>query len=271
MRMRKKPNLLPRLERVEALRVPEPEALAGRWRELLPGCAGVHLELGCGKGRFTAETAARSPDVLLAAVEKVPEALVVAMERAAAAGLNNVRFLDRDVVMLPSFFQPGEAGRIYLNFCDPWPKSRCAKNRLTAPGFLRLYGTVLAPGGELWFKTDNLPLFEWSLEQFAAEGWELREVTRDLHGQGVTGVMTDYEAKFHAQGVKINRLVAVKTERTNTTAAGTPPRLRNASLSDAKGRADSLAAFEKQRREAEEERRQDAEQKQRQEAEDPCE
>ena len=83
--------------------------------------------------------------------------------------------------------------------------------------------------------------------------------------------MTDYEAKFHAEGVKINRLVAVKTERTNTTAAGTPPRLRNASLSDAKGRADSLAAFEKQRREAEEERRQDAEQKQRQEAEDPCE
>ena len=237
MRMRKKPN------------VAEPETLRGRWRELLPDCAGLHLELGCGKGRFTAETAALTPQILLAAVEKVPEALVVAMERAQAAGLQNVRFLDRDVMRLADFFAPGEVERIYLNFCDPWPKSRCAKNRLTAPGFLRLYGEVLAPGGELWFKTDNLPLFQWSLTQFTDEGWELREVTNDLHAAGITGIMTDYEAKFHAQGVKINRLAAVKTAETKTTAAGVPPRLRNASLSDAKGRAESLAAFERKKQE----------------------
>ena len=85
---------------------------------------------------------------------------------------------------------------------------------LTAPSFQRLCAAALAPGGEIWFKTDNSPLFEWSVEQLAAGGWELREVTRDLHENGPVGVMTDYEAKFHAQGVKINRLVAVKGEHT---------------------------------------------------------
>ena len=244
MRMRKKPNLLPRMERTAAVLVREPETLRGAWRETFPGYDALWLELGCGKGRFTADTAAENPSALLLAVEKVPDAMVVAMERCVERGLENVRFLDRDAALLPELFAPGEVDRIFLNFCDPWPKSRCAKNRLTAPGFLRLYADVLPEGGELHFKTDNLPLFRWSEEQLAAEGWLLREVTNDLHAGGVIrGVMTDYEAKFHAEGVKINRLVAVKTAETKSTADGVPPRLRNASLSDAKGRAESAAAF----------------------------
>ena len=251
MRMRKKPNLLPRMEKAGAVLVTEPETLHGRWREAFPGHDALWLELGCGKGRFTAGTAAQHPEALLLAVEKVPDAMVVAMERAVEQGLDNVRFLDRDVALLPDLFAPGEADRIFLNFCDPWPKSRCAKNRLTAPGFLRLYADVLPVGGELHFKTDNLPLFEWSLEQFSAEGWALSELTNDLHAGGVRGVMTDYEAKFHAEGVKINRLVATRTAQTKTTADGVPERLRNASLRDAKGRADSLAAHEKNERERE--------------------
>ena len=236
MRMRKKPNLLPRMERAAAVLAAEPETLRGLWRTLLPGCAALHLELGCGKGRFTADTAAAAPDTLLIAVEKVPDAMVVGMERAVEKGLHNVRFIDRDVTLLPELFTPGEVDRIYLNFCDPWPKSRDAKHRLTAPGFLRLYADALDMGGSIWFKTDNLPLFQWSLEQFEAEGWDLSEVTNDLHAAGICGVMTDYEAKFHAQGVKINRLVATKTDRTKTTAAGTPERLRDAALSDARGK-----------------------------------
>ena len=250
MRMRKKPNLLPRMERTAAVRIADPESWRGRWRELMPACRALHVELGCGKGRFTADTAAQDPDVLLIAVEKVPDAMVVGMERVCARGIENVRFIDRDVALLPELFAPGEAARIYLNFCDPWPKSRCAKNRLTAPGFLRLYADVLPVGGELWFKTDNLPLFCWSLEQFTAEGWALSEVTNDLHSDGVRGVMTDYEAKFHAQGVPINRLVATRTAETKTTADGAPPRLRNAALADAKGRAESAAAFAAREREA---------------------
>ena len=246
MRMRKKPNLLPRMERAGAVLVREPEGFVGEWREtFFPDCAALHVELGCGKGRFTAETAERNPDVLLLAVEKVPDAMVVAMERVTERGLQNVRFLDRDAALLGTLFAKGEVDRLYLNFCDPWPKSRCAKNRLTAPGFLRLYADALREGGELHFKTDNLPLFEWSVEQFRAEGWELREVTNDLHALGVfrESAMTDYEAKFHAEGVKINRLVAMRRAETKTTASGVPERLRNASLRDAKGRAESLAAF----------------------------
>ena len=244
MRMRKKPNLIPRMARAGAVLLEDPERFRGRWLEAFPACREVHVELGCGKGRFTAETAAQNRDVFLLAVEKVPDAMVMAMERALERGLENVRFLHRDVTALPELLAPGEVQRLYINFCDPWPKSRCAKNRLTAPAFLRLYADALAEGGEIHFKTDNLPLFEWSAEQLTAEGWALREVTNDLHANGIAGIMTDYEAKFHAQGVKINRLVAIKAPETKTTAAGIPERLRNASLSDAKGREASRAAFE---------------------------
>lgn len=242
MRMRKKPNLLPRMERASAVLVREPEALPGRWLDSFPGRRALHIELGCGKGRFTAGTALENPDVLLVAVERVPDAMVVAMERCVELATQNVRFVDRDAGSLDVIFAPGEAERIYINFCDPWPKSRDAKHRLTAPNFLRMYAEVLRPGGEIHFKTDNLPLFDWSREQFAAEGWLLSEVTNDLHAAGAVGVMTDYEAKFHARGIPINRLVAAKTGHTKTTADGDAGRLRNASLADAKGRAESLAA-----------------------------
>ncbi len=210
--MRKKPNLVPRWERCAELLENTPEVHCGRWLADFPGHDRLCLELGCGKGRFTAGMAAAEPGALLCAVEKVPDAMVVAMERVRDAGLTNVRFLDRDAVLLPEFFAPGEVSRIYINFPDPWPKKKQFKRRLTAPGFQKLYFDLLPPGGEVWLKTDNVPLFEWSLEQFQNCGWELREVTRDLHQNSVTGVMTDYEAKFHEQGVKITRLVAVRGE-----------------------------------------------------------
>ena len=244
MRMRKKPNLRPRMERAAAVQIVTPEELPGKWRETFPGYDALHLELGCGKGRFTADTAEANPDVLLIAVERVPDAMVVGMERAVERGLQNVRFIDRDVTLLPEIFAPGEVDRLYINFCDPWPKSRYAKNRLTAPGFLRLYADVLPVGGEIHFKTDNRPLFDWSVEQIRAEGWAISELTNDLHANGICGVMTDYEAKFHAEGVPINRLVATRTPETKTTADGTPPRLYNASLRDAKGHEASVAAAE---------------------------
>ena len=88
---------------------------------------------------------------------------------------------------------------------------------VTTPKFKRavLRAMLVLPlGGEIWFKTDNDPLFAFSLEQFEQEGWQLREVTHDLHADGPVGVMTDYEAKFYDQGITINRCVAVKTEDT---------------------------------------------------------
>ena len=208
MRMRKKPNLLPRMEKASAVLTTEPEQYRGRWLEAFPGFTGLQLELGCGKGGFTCAAAAAMPETLLVAVEKVPDAMVVAMERAVEAGLRNVRFLDIDAARLPELFAPGEVERIYINFCDPWPKKKQFKRRLTAPGFLELYKQVLRPGGEIWFKTDNQPLFDWSLETFAEAGFRLSQVTRDLHAGGPVGIMTDYEKKFYGEGKPICRLVA---------------------------------------------------------------
>ena len=207
MRMRKKKNLLPRMEACSSLLVADPRALRGRWRELLPDARELRVELGCGKGRFTVETAAAEPDVLLIAVEKVPDAMVVAMERAAKAELHNVFFIDIDANQLPEIFDQGEVDRIYVNFCDPWPTKRHAKRRLTHGNFLKLYRQVLKMGGQIHFKTANQPLFEFSVEELPQFGFELSEVTRNLHETGPVGVMTDYEAKFHDLGQPINRCV----------------------------------------------------------------
>ena len=211
MRMRKKKNLIPRMDRCAPCHVRDGFALKGRWREaLMPGAREVHVELGCGKGRFTAGTAAEHPDVLFIAIEKVPDALVVAMERAMDLGLKNVFFVVGDAALLPAYFAPDEVDRVYINFCDPWPSNRHAKRRLTHRDFLNIYRQVLRTGGEIHFKTDNRPLFEFSLLEFPRAGYALSEVTRNLHENGPRGVMTDYEAKFFAQGLPIHRCVGTK-------------------------------------------------------------
>lgn len=235
MRMRRKTNLDSRLEKCAGLMEQNSQEICGKWREMYPGYRELRLEIGCGKGTFTVETAALELEVFFVAIEKEQNALVMAMEKVLEAKLKNVVFIDGDAANLSAMFAPEELDRIYLNFSDPWPKSRDAKFRLTAPAFLRSYADVLPVGGEIHFKTDNTPLFTWSCDMFRSEGWELRELTGDLHQNGPVGVMTDYERKFFAEGIKINRVVAVKTGQTNDSKAGTPARLRNAALSDARG------------------------------------
>lgn len=210
MRMRKKPNLTARLERCDALLIKDPVQLRGHWRELYPTAREIRLELGCGKGRFSAETAEQNPDVLYIALERVPDAMVIAMERCHAKGLTNIFFIDGDAAALRDYFAPDEVDLIYVNFCDPWPGVKHARRRLTHPQFLVLYRGVLREGGQLHFKSDNHDLFEWSLFQFPKAGFTLSEVSRNLHSGGINGVMTDYEEKFHLQGVPINRCVGIK-------------------------------------------------------------
>lgn len=207
MRMRKKKNLDPRMEACAALWVRDPAQERGRWRERKPDAAHLRLELGCGKGRFTAETAAAHPEDLYVAVERVPDAMVIAMERCRALGLTNVLFIDGDAAALSDYFAPGEVDLIYINFCDPWPSVKHSRRRLTHEGFLRGYRHVLKEGGQIHFKTDNRDLFEWSLFQFPKAGFALSEVTRNLHEHGIQGVMTDYEEKFHSMGAPIHRCV----------------------------------------------------------------
>ena len=212
MRMRKKKNLDSRMEACAALWIKEPAEMKGKWRELKPDARLLRLELGCGKGRFTAETAAAHPDDLYVAVERVPDAMVIAMERCRNMGLTNVFFIDGDAATLSDYFAPDEVDLIYINFCDPWPSVKHSRRRLTAEGFLRSYRKVLKDGGQIHFKTDNHDLYEWSLFQFPKAGFALSEVTRNLHENGICGIMTDYEEKFHSMGTPINRCVGTKGE-----------------------------------------------------------
>lgn len=212
MRMRRKKNLGPRMEACAAWQIKDPKALRGNWRSLMPGAKELRLELGCGKGRFTCQTAAANPEILFVAVERVPDAMVMAMEKARDMGLTNVFYVDADAALLPEFFAPEEVDLIYINFCDPWPPKRHAKRRLTHRNFLKLYREVLKEKGQIHFKTDNAPLFEFSILEFPEAGYDLEEVTRDLHANGVCGIMTDYEEKFHNLGTRINRCVGIKGE-----------------------------------------------------------
>lgn len=212
MRMRKKPNLIPRMEACSDIWIRQPEELLGKWRELYPEARELRLEVGCGKGKFTAETAAAEPDILLIAMEKVPEAMVMAMEKVKAMGLKNVFFIGEDVARVTEIFAPGEIDLLYINFCDPWPHKKHAPRRLTHEGFLKLYQHILKPGSEIHFKTDNVGLFEFSLEQFQKCGFLLKNITDDLHADGPVGIMTGYEEKFYNLGTPIHRCEAVCQE-----------------------------------------------------------
>ena len=205
MRMRKKPNVGPRMEACQEVWIQSPETLQGNWRSLMPEARELRVEVGCGKGKFTVETAAAEPDVLIIAIERVREALVMAMEKAINMGLKNVFFVSMDVAEIETFFAPGEIDLLYINFCDPWPRSKNAKRRLTYHTFLEKYCRVLRAKGEIHFKTDNAPLFAWSLEEFRNFGLTVRNVTDDLHKDGPVGIMTGYEEKFYALGTPIHR------------------------------------------------------------------
>ena len=205
MRMRKMKNLAPRTEACAAYRITDAAQRQGTWRQLKPDATALWVEVGCGKGKFTAETAEANPDVLLIAIERCREAMVVAMEKAKNMGLTNVFFVDMDVALMENCFAPGEIDRLFINFPDPWPRSKNAKRRLTFRTFLRMYSRVIREDGEIHFKTDNAPLFEFTLEELELVGLPAKNVTRDLHANGPVGIMTGYEEKFHALGTPINR------------------------------------------------------------------
>ena len=209
MRMRRMKNLESRMEACAELRITNPADFKGKWRSLKEDCTALWVEVGCGKGKFTAETAEANPDVLLIAVERCREAMVVAMEKAQAMGLKNVFYIDMDVANIEEIFAGFEIDRLFINFPDPWPRKKNAKRRLTHRGFLEKYCRVIKEGDEIHYKTDNAPLFEFSVEEFAACGLQVNNLTRNLHENGIVGIMTGYEEKFHALGTPINRCEVV--------------------------------------------------------------
>ncbi len=209
MRMRKMKNLEPRMEKCTQYRILQPDTLKGNWRSLKPDATALWVEVGCGKGKFTTETAQANPGVLMVAVERCREAMVVAMEKAREMELKNVFFIDMDVDKIEEIFAGEEIDRLFINFPDPWPRKKNAKRRLTHRSFLDKYCRVVKSGEEIHFKTDNAPLFAFSLEEFAACGLQVNNLTQNLHENGIVGIMTGYEEKFHAMGTPINRCEVV--------------------------------------------------------------
>ena len=208
MRMRKKKNLEARLARCMPVFAAEPAARRGAWRALFGNDNPLHLEIGCGKGRFALEMARLHPEINFLAIEREEGALVIATEKAMEAQLPNLRFLSFDAAALGELFEAGEVDLIYLNFSDPWPPNRQRKRRLTWRAYLSVYDRILSEDGAVFFKTDNQRLFEWSLGEICQYGWLLQNISLDLHKSDFDNVMTEYEEKFSSQGSRIYRLEA---------------------------------------------------------------
>ncbi len=197
--------------------VHEPEKLKGQWKTLFGNDFPLHIEIGMGKGKFIMQLAQANPQINYIGIEKYSSVLLRALEKREGSELKNLYFLRFDAEYLNDIFAQGEIDRIYLNFSDPWPKDRHAKRRLTSKEFLAKYNLCLKPEGEVMFKTDNRVLFDFSVEEAEIAGWELKDVTYDLHhSEYVEGnFMTEYEERFSAQGNPIHRLVAYRKQNLN--------------------------------------------------------
>lgn len=209
MRMRKKKNCEVRLEKSGELWIRNPEELFGAWKKEFGNDNPIHIEIGCGKGQFICGMAQKYPDINFVAIEVVRDVMVLAMEKAQPLELSNLRFIIADAAHLDEYFFGGEVSRVYLNFSDPWKKSRQAKRRLTHKNFLDIYKKVINVGDMICFKTDNQKLFEFSLNSFAAENFKMSDITFDLHASGwEDNIMTEYETKFSELGMPIYRVCA---------------------------------------------------------------
>ena len=219
MRMRRKKHLDEKLARCdnlfsfphvngdvrEAIRQPEYIDLAEYFGNENP----VHMEVGCGKGQFVAEIAARNPGINYVAVEINKNVISMACQKAMEKGLRNILFLQGGAELLQKYIRPGTIGRVYLNFSCPYPKTTYANRRLTNVRYLEIYRDLCTPGAEIHQKTDNMHFFEYSIEQFTAAGYQLKNVSLDLHHSDFEGnIVTEYENRFASMGMPIYRLEA---------------------------------------------------------------
>ena len=209
MRMRKKKHGAERIEACSSLLIRDASLLQNGFDGIFDAERPVHLEIGCGKGNFAVGMAQKYPDVNLIAMERVADVCCIALEKAMTAkddrSTDNLRFLIGDAKVLTEHFPCHSLDCIYLNFSDPWPKAGHAKRRLTHRSFLAIYRRLLKEDGILRFKTDNVGLFDFSLEEFNEFGCEILWQTRDLHGsdRAADNVMTEYEKNFSEKGFSI--------------------------------------------------------------------
>lgn len=190
--------------------VHDEESRAGTWAEIFGNDHPIRIEIGMGKGRFIMDLARMNPDINYVGIEKYSSVLLRAIQKQEEELLPNLRFIRMEAEYIEKVFAEGEVDRIYLNFSDPWPKDRHAKRRLTSSEFLKRYNTILKKDGVVEFKTDNRPLFDFSVEQVPEAGWVMDVCTYDLHADEelVKGnVMTEYEEKFSSMGNPIHKMI----------------------------------------------------------------
>jgi tRNA (guanine-N7-)-methyltransferase len=169
------------------------------------------LEMGAGTGLFSVALADSLPSKSIVAVDVKADRLQKGARLAQEEGLCNVRFLRAHADQLVEIISPHTLDAVWVTFPDPFPKDRAAKHRLTHPRFLEYYQHWLSDSGKLYFKTDAVAPFEWSLEQLNEQGWNLHELTFDLHGSHLNDLYktpTTYEARFTAEGKRIGFVIA---------------------------------------------------------------
>ncbi|MEH7343361.1 tRNA (guanosine(46)-N7)-methyltransferase TrmB [Bacillus sp. JJ1532] len=206
MRQRNKPWAKERLGQYPQYVMSAPEQNKGNWQDVFEKKQPLHIEIGTGKGRFITGMAKANPNINYIGIELQDSIIVTALDKIIEDELTNVKLMNVNAADLREFFEAGEVDRVYLNFSDPWPKTRHAKRRLTYKTFLKNYEEILVKNGEIHFKTDNQGLFEFSLMSFSEYGLLLKDVSLDLHNSGFEGnIMTEYEEKFSKKGNRIYR------------------------------------------------------------------
>lgn len=217
MRIRKKPWAEPELS-VCPFFIKEPEALKGNWKSRFLKEQPVYLEVGCGKGGFVGQTALNKPDINFIAIDIKSDMLGVARRNIVKLFENSNRVIDNILMTAYNVEQidkilssDDKIERIYINFCNPWPRAKHKKRRLTYPKKLNMYREFLVDGGEIHFKTDDDELFFESLEYFNSCGFEITYKTLDLHKSDYReNVETEHEKMFSAEGIKIKFCIAKK-------------------------------------------------------------
>ena len=189
-----------------------PKDYIGKWKELFGNDNPIHIEIGMGKGKFILDNALSNPNINYIGIEMYDSVILRAVEKTNELELNNLYLIRIDATLIEEIFDK-EIDVIYLNFSDPWPKDRHAKRRLTSPRFLARYDKIFRGTSRIIQKTDNLPLFEYSLESLKEYGYNIDYVSYDLHSDKDNIITTEYEDKFTNMGIKINYLEASKEEK----------------------------------------------------------
>lgn len=189
--------------------VSTPYEYKNKWYQLFNNDNPIHIEIGMGKGDFIIENAKRYPNINFIGIEKYDSVIVRAIQKSNELELNNLKIIRMDASRLNEIFDK-EIDTIYLNFSDPWPKDRHAKRRLTSKVFLDIYDNIFKNTKRIIMKTDNIDLFNYSIDSLKENGYDIIYKTNNLDCLNEDNIMTEYERKFYNKGININKLEAIK-------------------------------------------------------------